>query len=100
MNRKGLAKALAAQQNMTTQQTEDLIKTMFSIIETKMTEGEKILIRGFGRFESRSKPPTRRRNPRNGEMISVPQKYTVAFVPSPTLKTRVAEKIVNGEDNG
>lgn len=58
------------------------------MIET-LANGERIEIRGFGSFSVRPKKARMSRNPRTGEMVSVPKKHIIHFKPGAELRERV-----------
>jgi nucleoid DNA-binding protein len=43
----------------------------------------------FGRFEFGKTPPSRRRDPRNGRWIAVPERFRIGFVPSERLMRQI-----------
>ena len=73
------------------------------IIEKMITElasGGRVEIRGFGAFSLKHYKAKLGRNPRTGEIVSVPQKHSVYFKPGADLKKRVDDasttfKIIN-----
>jgi integration host factor subunit beta len=52
-------------------------------------QGERIEIRGFGRFELRHRPSRMARNPKTGETVSCPAKVGIHFKPGKEMRARV-----------
>ena len=71
-------------------------------IRAKPTRGTttKLTYPGFGTFSKRRRPERVVKNPRNGEPITIPAQFTVAFSPSQELKglmnRPVRPKVVGG----
>ncbi|NOT13738.1 MAG: integration host factor subunit beta [Methylococcaceae bacterium] len=57
-----------------------------------LVQGERIEIRGFGRFVLRQRPPRIARNPKTGEAVSLPTKVGVHFKPGKEISDRVDAK--------
>lgn len=76
----------------------DLVKYLVDIMATKLSEGERIEVRGFGSFVLRHREARLARNPKTGEMIHTSPKHAVHFRPGKELKERVnnAYKDVTG----
>ena len=56
---------------------------------TALAHGERIEIRGFGRFELRHRPPRLARNPKTGETVSLTAKVGIHFKPGKEMRERV-----------
>ena len=71
---------------------EDVSAAVNVVLETmqdSLGRGERIEIRGFGAFSLRHHKARSGRNPKNGESVSIPEKYTVHFKPGKELRERV-----------
>jgi integration host factor subunit beta len=55
----------------------------------ELASGGRVEIRGFGAFSLKHYQSKLGRNPRTGEIVSVPQKYGVHFKPGGDMRTRV-----------
>ena len=53
-------------------------------------EGEDVRWSGIGTFRIRDRKPRQARNPRTGEMMEVPARKALTFVPAKNLKEAVA----------
>jgi len=65
------------------------VRHIIDQMEEALGRGERIEIRGFGAFSLRHHEAKTGRNPKTGEVVEVPAKYTVHFRPGKELKERV-----------
>jgi len=65
------------------------INCMLNQMITTLIQGERIEIRGFGRFILRHRLPRLARNPKTGEAVSLPSKVSVHFKPGKEMSNRV-----------
>lgn len=56
---------------------------------SELASGGRVEIRGFGAFSLKHYKAKLGRNPRTGEIVSVPQRYGVHFKPGDDMKARV-----------
>ena len=56
-----------------------VVDTIIDSIKKAIVEGERVEIRGFGSFSLRSYKSYKGRNPKNGEIVDVPQKKLPYF---------------------
>ena len=69
--------------------SEMLVNTVFDSIEDALKAGDKVEIRGFGSFTIRERNGREARNPKSGEVVSIPSKKTPFFKTGKELKERV-----------
>ncbi len=69
--------------------SEIIVNTVFDSIEEALVSGDKVEIRGFGSFTIRERLGREARNPKNGEVVSIPSKKTPFFKTGKDLKERV-----------
>jgi integration host factor subunit beta len=67
-------------------ESETVVETIFDSIIQALQGGDKIEIRGFGSFRTRSRRGRVGRNPKTGEKVEVPSKKIPFFKPSKELK--------------
>lgn len=92
MNRSDLVAALAARfKDLSHDDAEAAVRTIFSALANAMIEGKRIEIRGFGSFELRYRCQRTARNPKTGESVTVPERYTPHFRAGKELRERVIE---------
>ena len=86
MTRKELIERLAmAHESLAREQADIVVKTLLAQMSESLAGGERIEIRGFGSFSLHHRPPRRGRNPRTGEAVDVPARYTPHFKPGKAL---------------
>ena len=69
--------------------TECAVRMIQNAISQALQEGNRVEIRGFGRFVLNHRRPKEGRNPRTGETVNVPAKYAPNFRPGKELRERV-----------
>lgn len=65
------------------------VKEILDKIAETLAAGHRVEIRGFGSFGLNYRPPRTGRNPKTGEKVAVPAKYTPHFKPGKDLRERV-----------
>ena len=86
MNKSQLIKSVAEKSELSQKQvTEALSLIEATLIET-LKAGEKVQLSGFGTFEVRERAERKGRNPKTGEVVSVPACKYLAFVPAKAVK--------------
>jgi len=75
--------------SLTRPQVETLVNTIFESIKEVLAAGDKIEIRGFGSFRIRHRKMREGRNPKTGELVSVPPKKVPFFKAGKELKALV-----------
>ena len=90
MTRSDLITQLAAQHpQLTAKDIELAVKTILDTMSTKLAEGGRIEIRGFGSFCLNHRPPRKGRNPKTGESVLVPAKSVPHFKTGKEMRERV-----------
>lgn len=74
---------------LTRSQVETLVNTIFDSIKEVLTGGDKIEIRGFGSFRIRRRQMREGRNPKTGEIVTVPPKKVPFFKAGKELRALV-----------
>jgi len=62
-------------------EAEAIVKFIFQEIAEAVRRGERVSIQGFGAFELRELKERKIKNPRTGEVIYVPVRKKVVFIP-------------------
>ena len=65
--------------NFLSKDLEKLVDILLKEIKSTLKRGERVELRGFGIFHSKTQKASIRRNPRTGEKVNVPQKKTIHF---------------------
>ncbi len=90
MTKSELIEALARQQpNLAVKDVELAVKCIIEQMNTALSSGERIEIRGFGSFSLHVRPPRVGRNPKTGESVNLTKKYVPHFKPGKELRDRV-----------
>jgi integration host factor subunit beta len=90
MNRSELIKYIAnAFPQLTFKDVEMSVGIILEAISTKLGEGERVEIRGFGSFGINVRPPRIGRNPKSGSKVYVTAKAAPHFKPGLELRLRV-----------
>ncbi|AKC32160.1 integration host factor subunit beta [Candidatus Pantoea carbekii] len=67
---------------------EIAVKEMIENMANKLSQGERIEIRGFGSFTLRYRSPRLGRNPKTGDKVQLEGKYVPHFKPGKELRDR------------
>jgi len=69
------------------------VKAVLDSMADALAHGQRIEIRGFGSFSLHYRAPRTGRNPRTGEAVALPARYTPHFKPGKELRERVLDVI-------
>jgi integration host factor beta subunit len=72
--------------------TETIVNSVFESMAEALKRGERIEIRGFGSFQVKVRESREGRNPKTGQVVSIPTKRTPFFKVGKELKERVDYK--------
>ena len=93
MTRLEIIESLAAKQSwLTFKDVEQAVKIMLEHMVITLSSGERVEIRGFGSFELRYRHSRIGRNPKSGEAVFVPAKFTPRFKTGKELRERIARE--------
>lgn len=70
-------------------ESELVVNIIFDSMANALKEGDKVEIRGFGSFTVREREAREARNPKNGEVVTIPAKKTPFFKTGKELRERV-----------
>jgi integration host factor subunit beta len=94
MTRSELVALLASRQStLDAQDIDDAVKTILRQMSDALATGQRIEIRGFGSFALHERSARIGRNPRTGEPVAVPARYSPHFKPGKELRERVNSKV-------
>ena len=74
---------------------QDVAQAVDIILENitqALTEGRRVEIRGFGSFSVRTRKPRTTKNPKTGKMMNIPERKTLHFTMSKSLKEVLIEE--------
>ena len=90
MIRSELLQALSADNpDLRPEEVEQVVDIFFEEIATRLTEGGRVELRGFGTFSTREREARTGRNPRTGEAVDVPAKRVPYFKPGKEMRERL-----------
>jgi integration host factor subunit beta len=79
MTKAELAGRVADKIHLTKKQTETIVNILFACITDALKEGDKVELRGFGSFRTRSRNAREGRNPKTGDTVQIPSKKVPFF---------------------
>ena len=92
MTRSDLIAALASRfPQLVAKDAEIAVKEILDAIGDSLVHGDRIEIRGFGVFCLNYRPARKGRNPKSGEVVSVPAKYVPHFKVGKDMRERIDE---------
>lgn len=68
------------------EEVDQLVSIFFDEISSRLAEGGRVELRGFGAFSTRERDARKGRNPRTGEAVSVPSKRVPYFKPGKEIR--------------
>ena len=77
-------------------EASEVVDSIFEVLKSRLADGGKVKISGFGNFVVNEKRPRKGRNPQTGEEIIIRGRRVLSFKASPVLK----KAMNNGEDSG
>ena len=72
------------------QEARQLVERFFKIMKDTLSQGEDLLISGFGKFSVRQKKARRGRNPQTKENLTISAREVVVFKASGVLRQRLS----------
>ncbi|GLI71694.1 hypothetical protein VaNZ11_016999 [Volvox africanus] len=84
---------IARDASLTEAQATKAFDSLFDAVQEAVTSGKKVTVIGFGTFESRDRKERAGRNPRTGEVITIPASKAPSFKASPSFKEKVNGKV-------
>ena len=72
------------------QESRQVVERFFKIMKDTLTQGEDLLVSGFGKFSVRQKKARRGRNPQTKENLTISARKVVVFKASGVLRQRLS----------
>ena len=69
-----------------------IVESVLETVKTYLSNGEDVLISGFGKFSVKKKAPRKGRNPTTGEDLPLDARTVITFKCSPRMRERVNGK--------
>ncbi|AEJ43654.1 HU family DNA-binding protein [Alicyclobacillus acidocaldarius] len=89
MNKSELVAEIAVRTGMKHKQVWQALNSLCEVVAERLQAGEDVWLPPLGKFRYVVRAPRHVRHPHTGEIMEVPEKATVTFLPSRTLKGRV-----------
>ena len=86
MNKSQLIKSVADKSELSQKQVAEALNLIEETVVENLKVGEKVQLSGFGTFEVRARAERKGRNPKTGEVVTVPACKYLAFVPAKAIK--------------
>lgn len=68
---------------------ETLVSTIFDDISETLVGGGRVELRGFGAFSIRKRDSRKARNPKNGQEVSIGERFAIYFRTGKELRERI-----------
>ncbi len=89
MTKAELVARMAEMAGVSKKQADRCLKAFIEAVEDALAKGERVALPGFGIFQVKERAERKGRNPRTGEIITIPARKVVVFKPAKQLKERV-----------
>ena len=76
---------------MSRKESRQIVERLFKIMKDTLSQGEDLLISGFGKFSVRQKKARRGRNPQTKESMTLAARKVLVFKASGVLRKRINE---------
>ncbi len=73
----------------TKKKSAEVIESLLEIIKSSLSQGDDVLVSGFGKFCAKDKRPRRGRNPATGEDLMLRKRKVVTFKCSGKLREKI-----------
>lgn len=91
MNKSELIAAISEKSGLSKKDSDLALSAFMAAVSETLQGGDKVSIMGFGSFEPKKREARMSRNPRTGEMISLPATVAPVFKAGKQLKDAVAK---------
>ena len=89
MNRNDLVNAVAYSTGMNIKDADEAVVRTLHEILVFIRRHEGVSLMGFGSFRVKKKPARLGRNPRTGESVEIPEKFSITFRPGKVMRDMV-----------
>jgi DNA-binding protein HU-beta len=90
MNKGELVDAISGRASVTKKDIEAVLTATLEAIVEAVSSGDRVTLVGFGSFESRDRQAREGRNPKTGEVMTIPATKVPAFSAGKQFKEKVA----------
>lgn len=92
LTKEKLITLLQDQKGLNRQESRQLLERVFKIMKDTLSQGEDLLISGFGKFSVRQKNARRGRNPQTKENLILAARKVLVFKTSGVLRQRLNKR--------
>lgn len=89
MTKREFIDVVAAKAGMTKKDSEQTMNALFEALGELLSQGDRLVVSGFGTFETKVRAARTARNPRTGEPMPLPAATVPVFKPSQALKDKL-----------
>lgn len=89
MNKSELVESVANISGLSKKDSEAAVSAVIDSITTALVNEDRVVLVGFGTFETRERKARNGRNPATNEVIKIPASKSPAFKPGKSLKDQV-----------
>lgn len=86
MLKKELVKEVSNELSLSKQDVTTALDIILNTMEKALRDERRIELRGFGSFSVRKRKPRSTKNPKTGTMMNIPERNTIHFTMSKSLK--------------
>ena len=86
-----IIRSIEVQLGLSHQEATGQVEQILTIIRDHLTEGDSVLISGFGQWKVRKKPARIGRNPKTKEEYRIPARRVVTFYPSNVWREEISK---------
>ena len=90
MCREQLIIAISASTGLKRSEIRAVLDAFQQLTAETLSNGEQVVLSGFGTFSLKSRNPRIGRNPHTGEPVEIPSRVIPSFTPSDMLRTRIS----------
>jgi DNA-binding protein HU-beta len=91
MNKGELVDAIADKAGVTKKEADAVLTAVLESIQEAVAAGNKVTLVGFGTFEARERQSREGRNPKTGEVMTIPATTVPVFSAGKLFKEKVSE---------
>ncbi len=92
MLKKDLVKEVSSELSLNKQDVTAALDIILNTMENALKDERRIELRGFGSFSVRKRKPRSTKNPKTGKMMNIPERKTIHFTMSKSLKEALIKK--------
>jgi nucleoid DNA-binding protein len=89
MTKRDIVRTISEQLGLSQMQTREVVQRTFEEIVNTLAREGRIELRNFGVFEVIRRKRRKARNPRTGDPVEVPERFSVRFKPGKEMTNRI-----------